>query len=177
MCQKCLFFIQDYLEYPSHNHKLSSCKNLSILTRTIAFEMYRLLQNFKSHHNMVKRVKEGYLNLVEKNIHKPSKPLELHLWDVVLNYYKYTYPSNSKQTELDQTIQLITIELVEANFFRTQADATLWILEKYFFLMEVLKEIHDQHSGIKDVDLNTIVFKKNEKITDEEIESWGNLYD
>ena len=177
MCQKCLSFIQDYLEYPSHNYKLSSSKNLLILRRTIAFEIHRLLQNYKSHHNMVKRVKDGYLNLVDKKIHTPSKPLELHLWDVVLNYYKYTYPSSSKQKELDQTIQLITIELVEFGIFRTQADATLWILEKYFFLMEVLKDLHDEHSGNRQVDLNTIVFKKSEKITDEEIESWGNLYD
>jgi hypothetical protein len=126
---------------------------------------------------MVKRVKREYLNLVEKKIHTPSKPLELHLWDVSLNYYKYTSPSYKREQELDQTMKLVTIELVEHGFFRTQKDASLWFLEKYFFFLEGLKEIHDEHSGLKEVDLNTLVFKKNERITEEEIESWGNLYD
>ena len=177
MCQKCLCFIQDYLEYPSHKHTTSSSKKISILTRTIAFEIHRMLQKFTSHHNMVKRVKREYVNLVDKKIHTPSKPLELHLWDVVLNYYKFTNASSQKGNELDQTLQLITVELVEAGFFRTQTDASLWILEKYFFFMEVLKEIHTEHSGLKEVDPDTLVFKKTEKLTDAEIESWGNLYD
>jgi hypothetical protein len=177
MCHKCICFIQDFLEYPSHTYKLSSSKKLSSLTRTIAHEIHRLLISFNSHHNMVKRVKREYLNLVEKNIHTPCKPLELHLWNVALNYYKYTYPSYKREQELDQTVQLITVELVESGCFRSQKDASLWLLEKYFFLLECLKEIHDEHSGVKPADLTTLVFNKHEKITDEEIESWGNLYD
>jgi hypothetical protein len=177
MCKKCLIFIQDYLEYPSQTYKPSSSKNLPILSRTIACEIHRLLTTISHHHNMVKRVKREYLNLVDKNIHVPSKPLEIHLWDVSLNYYKYMYPSKEKLHELDQTIQIVSVELVEKGIFRTQKEATSWCLEKYFFFLEVLKEIHDEHSGIKEVDLNTLVFNKNEKITEAEIDSWGNLYD
>jgi hypothetical protein len=125
---------------------------------------------------MVKRVKGEYLNLVQKNAHVPTKPLEMHLWDVALNYYKYVYPNKEKQKELQTTIDLITIELVEQGVFRHQA-AKLWCLEKYFFFVEILKEIHEEHSGLKEKDLNILLFNKSEKVTEAEIESWGNLYD
>jgi hypothetical protein len=175
MCQKCLAFIQDYLEFPT-SHKPHSSKKLSFLTRKIANELYRVLIKINHHHNMVKRVKGEYLNLVEKKIHVPTKPLELHLWEVALNYYNYMYTNKEKQKDLQSTVDLIVIELIEHGVFRQDA-AKRWCLEKYFFILEHLKEIHDEHSGLKEADLNTIVFTKQEKISDAEIESWGNLYD
>jgi hypothetical protein len=131
---------------------------------------------------MVLRVKREYLNLVEKKLHSPAKPLELHLYDVTLNYYKYVGCSVLKQKEFEQTIDLICFELLSQGVFKPKKSENpllapkLWILEKYFFLLEHLKEIHDEHSGKKSVDLNTLVFQKNERISDQEIDSWGDLY-
>ncbi len=132
---------------------------------------------------MVKRVKTEYLNLVEKKIHTPSKPLEIHLFDVALNYYNFSGSANHKKKELHSTVDLICMTLIDEGLFRVQRTqdpllfAKLWFLEKYFYCMEHLKEIHEEHSGKKSVDLNTIVFTNTERITDQEIESWGNLYD
>jgi len=38
--------------------------------------------------------------------------------------------------------------------------------------LEQLKEIHDEHSK----ETNTLVFLKTERISDEEIDSWNDLY-
>lgn len=176
MCQKCICFIQDYLEYPSQSWKSSSSKNFPILTRTIAYEIYRLLTKVNHHHNMVKRVKGEYVNLVAKKIHIPSKPVEMHLWEVAVNYYSYMYANKEKQKDLQTTIDLICMEVVDQGMVR-EKKAKGWCLEKYFFLLENLKEIHDEHSGLKEIDLNTLVFVKSEKVTDDEIELWGDLYD
>lgn len=181
VCQQCLCFLQDYLEFPC---KIAPCssKRLSSLTRTIANELYRILTTVNSHHNMVNRVKREYVNLVEKKVHIPAKPLELHLFDVALQYYTYMYPSKEKKLELDQTVQLISLALLDHSIvkYHKSSDPTLnaklWTLEKYFFCIEHLKDIHDEHSGKKSIDNETLIFTKSEKVTDEEIQSWDDLY-
>jgi hypothetical protein len=146
-----------------------SSKRLSPLTRTITYELLRLLTKIQGHHNMVGRVKKEYLNLVEKKIHTPAKPLELHLFDVSLNYYNDVGFNKSKQKDLEQTIEIICTELLSNGVFKAHETSKCWILEKYFFCLEYLSEIHDEHSG----KIPTI---KKEVISEEEIESWGDLY-
>lgn len=181
VCQQCLRFIQDYLEFPSKTNP-SSSKKLSLHTRTIAHEIYRILHTQNSHHNMVKRVKREYLNLVEKKIHTPAKPLELHLFDVSLNYYNYVLLSNQKKKELDQTIQIICQSIIDYGIVKYHKskdptlNAKLWFLEKYFFFLEFLNDIHYEHSEKKPLTMESLVFQKNERITDEEIETWDELY-
>jgi hypothetical protein len=132
---------------------------------------------------MVGRVKREYLILVEKKIHTPTKPLHLHLFDASLNYYNYIECNKSKQNELKDTIELICIELLSNGVFKCKqstdplGEARSWILEKYFFFLEHLKEIHDEHSEKIPIDTNSLVFQKNERISDEEINSWDTLYD
>jgi hypothetical protein len=180
-CPLCFQFVQDFLEYNSSSTNLSY-KRLSPLTRTIANELLRILRTIQGHHNMVERVKREYLTLVEKKIHTPAKPLHLHLFDVSLNYYNYIACNKSKQNELKDTIELICIELLSNGVFKCKqssdplGEAKSWILEKYFFVLEHLKEIHDEHSGIIPISTNTLVFQKHERISDEEIDSWDDLY-
>ena len=180
-CPLCIHFVHDTLE--SHNTFTNhSCEKLQPLTRTIAFELVRLLTTISEHHNMVLRVKREYCNLVEKKIHTPAKSLELHLFDVSLNYYKWSVCNESKQKEMDQTIQLICHELLCQGVFKCvkSKDPLLapkeWILQKYFFLLEHLKAIHEEHSGNTKLDLDTLVFKASERISEEEIASWNDLY-
>jgi predicted nucleic-acid-binding Zn-ribbon protein len=163
-----------------------SSEKLQPLTRTIAHELYRLLTTIHTHHNMVHRVKCEYLNLVEKKVHTPTKSLELHLFDVSLNYYKYIACNLLKQKELEDTIELICYELLSSGVFKRSKtksksksnDPLLapkqWILQKYFMFIEHLKEIHNEHSESQDV--NTLVFLKTDRISDEEIASWNDLY-
>jgi len=181
-CPLCLCFLQDTLEVNLLSKHLSSEKLLP-LTRMIASELHRLLTTIQGHHNMVQRVKREYLNLVEKKIHIPAKPLEFHLFDVSLNYYNYIGCNAVQKKELEQTIQMICYELLGSGVFKCPKgnDPLLapkqWILQNYFMFLEQLKEIHDEHSGKKSVDLNTLVFLKTERISDEEIDSWNDLYD
>ncbi len=181
-CSLCLCFLQDFIEFQPTSSNLS-CEKLQRLSRTIACELHKLLTTIHGHHNMVLRVKREYLNLVEKKIHTPIKPLELHLYDVSLNYYKYVACNLSKQKELEQTIELICTELLSEGLFKCAKQGDLyeapkrWLLDKYFFFLEHLKSIHDEHTGKKSAEFDTLVFKKNERISEEEIESWGNLYD
>lgn len=180
-CPLCIRFVHDTLE--SHNTFANhSCEKLQLLTRTIAFELIRLLTTIHHHHNMVLRVKREYLNLVEKKIHTPAKPLELHLYDVSVNYYKWCIQNESKQKEFEQTIQLICYELLSNGVFKCSKskDPLLapkeWLLQKYFFLVEHLKSIHTEHSRKNTLDLDTLVFQRSEKISEEEIASWNDLY-
>lgn len=180
-CQLCLCFLQDTLEVNPLSKSLSSEKLLP-LTRTIAYELYRLLTTIHGHHNMVQRVKREYLNLVEKKMHTPVKPLEIHLYDVSLNYYKYVACNPLKKKEFEETILMICYELLSSGVFKSSKpdDPLLapkqWILQKYFMFLEHLKEIHDEHSGNKPADVNTLVFLKTDRVTDEEIDSWNGLY-
>lgn len=185
-CTHCLRFVHDYLEWNPISSPLSS-KRLSPLTNTIASELLRILTKIRGHHNIVKRVKDEYLNLVSKKLHVPTKPLDLHLFDVSLNYYKYMGSNIEKHRELEQTIEMISIELLNHGVFQwikkesdekdLMYEAKCWILEKYFFFVHNLKEIHDEHSGNHPIDTNTLIFEKHEKVSDEEIISWNNLYD
>lgn len=181
ICQQCICFLQDFLEFPCKSSQ-SSSEKIFILKRTLANEIYRILTTINNHHNMVKRVKREYLNLVEKKIHIPAKPLELHLFDVALNYYTYFNGSNIKRKEFDQTVQMICIELVEHGVLKCNRSldpllsAKLWFLEKYFYCLEHLKDIHDEHSGKKSNDSDTLIFKQSERISDEEIKTWDELY-
>lgn len=180
-CNLCFQFVQDFLEYNASSTNLSA-KRLSPITRTISYELLRILRTIQGHHNMVGRVKREYLNLVEKKIHTPTKPLQLHLFDVSLNYYSHVACNKSKQCELKDTIDLICIELLSNGVFKCKQskdpllEAKTWLLEKYFFFLEHLKEIHDEHSGNIPIATNTLVFQKNERISDEEIDSWDDLY-
>lgn len=179
-CNLCLCFLQDFLE--AHNPSTLSCERLHPITRTIANELLRLYTTINSHHNMVARVKREYLNLVEKKLHTPAKPLSLHLYDVSLNYYNYVACNIAKRKEFDQTIQMICIELLSHGVFKSKQsqdpllDAKCWILDKYFFLLEHLKEIHDEHSGKKTLDVDTLVFQKDERVSQQEIDTWDDLY-
>lgn len=180
-CELCLCFLQDTLEVNPMSNSLSSEK-LQPLIRTIAHELHRLLTTIHSHHNMVQRVKHEYLNLVEKKLHTPAKSLELHLFDVSLNYYKYIACNLLKQKELEDTIELICYELLSSGVFKRSKpkinDPLLapkqWILQKYFMFIDHLREIHNEHSGSPDA--NTLVFLKTDRISDEEIDSWNDLY-
>lgn len=178
-CQQCLRLIQDFLEFPSSTP--ISFKNLQPLTRTIANEIYRLLMRYNSHHNMYKRVKREYINLVEKKIHTPAKPMNLHLLDVSLNYYNYVLASKEKKRDFEQTILTICMELVQHGIvkYHKSSDplltAKLWFLEKYFYCLEHLKDIHDEHSG-KVLYSDTVLVPKVTQITEEEVESFNDLY-
>ena len=180
-CNLCLCFLQDFLE--AHNPSTLSCDKLRPITRMIANELHRLFTMINSHHNMVARVKREYLSLVEKKVHIPAKPLQLHLYDVALNYYSYIACNSQKRKEFEQTIELICIELLCHGVFKWKRshqdpllDAKCWILNKYFFLLDHLKSIHDEHCGRKSLDVDILIFKKQERISDEEIDSWNDLY-
>ena len=148
----------------------------------IAHELHRLLTTVQGHHNMVQRVKREYVNLVEKKLHTPAKPLELHLFDVSLNYYTYVSCNSLHKKEIEQTIQMLCYELLSSGVFKCSKgiDPLLapkqWILHNYFMFLELLKEIHDEHSGKKSLDTETLVFHNTERISDEEIDSWNDLY-
>lgn len=181
-CHLCIRYLQDFIESHNSFNSRSSYK-LQPLTRTIAFELHRLLTTIREHHNMVLRVKREYLNLVEKKLHTPAKSIELHLYDVSLNYYKWCSCNRLKEKEFEQTIQMICYELLSSGVFKCSRtkDPLLapkeWLLQKYFFLLEHMKDIHDEHLGKKSLDVDTLIFQKHERISDQEIESWGNLYD
>ena len=181
-CPLCLCFLQDTLESNNLSTNLS-CKKLHSLSGKIAGELHRLLTTIQNHHNMVLRVKKEYLNLVEKKIHTPAKSLEMHLYDVSANYYKWVDVNKQKGWEFEQTIQLLCYELLSNGVFKLSraTDPLLppkqWLLEKYFFFLEHLKDIHIEHSKKNLLDVDSLVFLKTERISDSEIESWGNLYD
>jgi hypothetical protein len=175
-CQLCLCFLQDTLEV---NSSLSSEKLLP-LRRMIVHELYRLVTQVQGHHSMILRIKREYLAMVEKKIHTPAKSLELYLFDAALNYYKYIDCNALKKKELEDTIQFICYELLSAGVCKYSKstdpllEAKQLILKDYFMVLEHLKEIHTEHSGSQDA--NTIVFLQTERISEEEIDSWNNLY-
>ena len=178
ICQRCMIYMYDTFQHPlPHTHPLRSRINDSRVRENLhelTVRMKDLLLCTQNHFHFTKTLLNSYrFNAKKYNV--TNDDLENDLYRAILTWYLQVSLNKQKHALFKSTVEDLCIWAIEKGFLKLKRKENpipvlrQWILIYYFAFLEHLSEIHSDHTQKTPPSLES-------KISEKEIEDWGDLY-
>ncbi len=179
ICQRCMIYMYDTFLHPlPYDHPLRKKVNdqqVKAKVYELCLRMKDLLLCIQNHFHFTKTLLVSYrFNAKKYNV--TNETLENDLYKAILTWYLQVSLSKQRHDLFKNTVEEFCVWAICEGLFKTTRKenpipmARQWILLYYISFLEHLESIHEDHSQ----PLRT-PFQES-KISEKEIEEWGDLY-